>query len=128
MRSIGASILVITLVSLAGCNQAKSPDAVQRDVNSAASSGEKSIARAERREQRTDNSAEQNAANALNRDTDKEVNAALNTALAHAEAEHKVALAQCEGYSGDQQKSCKAQADAAWEDAKARAKEIKKQE
>ena len=128
MRIVTMSVVVLTLAAIAGCNQAKSPEAVQRDVDRAAASGDKSIARAQRREERADASAGQDAASTLNRDTDKAVTSAVDTALARAEANHKVALAQCEGYTGEQQQSCKAQADAAWDNAKVQAKAIKSQE
>jgi hypothetical protein len=113
------------IIGMAGCNQAKSPDAVQRDVNKAESSGESQVARAEQSEARTDERQESHVASAVDSANSAEVNAAVDTAVAQAEADNKVQLAKCESLGGAQQKACRDQANALLDAAKTKAKEIK---
>jgi hypothetical protein len=116
---------VISLLAIAGCNRAKSPDAVQQDVTRAEQSGAKEIARAEQSEAKTDAKQESNVASAVDSANSKEGSASVDTALAQAEADNKVALAKCESLSGDQQKTCRDSANAELDVAKAHAKAIK---
>ena len=116
----------ITLsAALAACNQAKSPDAVRRDMNSATESGSKQIADAQRREARTDAAAEADAQRAVDQANAREMDAAVNTAVTQAEAENKVELARCESLQGERQRACRDQANARLNMARAQAKGIK---
>jgi len=110
---------------LSACNQAKSPESVRRDMNSAAESGSKRVADAQRSEARTDASAEADAQRAVDRANAKEMDAAVNTAVTQAEAENKVELARCESLQGESQRACRDQANARLNMAKAQAKGIK---
>jgi hypothetical protein len=108
---------------LAGCNQAKSPSEVAKDVNSA------SQAAAER----TDKAEEKAAAKVA--DEQKDVRSeqrdaqhvaavqAQDVAKTEAEGARKVALAKCEALSGDRQQACKDQANAAYDLRVAQAKQ-----
>lgn len=89
--------------SLGACNKAEEPAETQADVAEAQAEG-------------TENVAEAQAD--LNQDV---MEGQEQTALAKAEADHKVAIEQCEGLPADQQAPCKSEADGAYEAAKAAA-------
>jgi hypothetical protein len=111
---VSGSLLAAGL--LGGCNQAKDPAQVARDVNKAEQNAAEQTAKAER-------SAENKVGGQI-------VDAAHTAAVQEqkvedtdAEGAHKVALAQCEALSGASQKTCRDQADAAYQQAKAQAKQ-----
>ncbi len=79
---------------LAACNQAKHPADVAKDVNAASQNATKNTANAEEKAAKTD-----------------------------AEGRRQVALAKCEGLSGDRQQACKDEANASYDMAVAKAKE-----
>ena len=115
--STAASIFMIT-----GCNNAKSPDAVAKDVATAEQKAATEVANSE-------NSASKDLGKAADKVDDKLV--ALNNAaakdsyeiaVAKADGDRKVALANCQAASGDAQKACKDQANADYDAAKANAK------
>ena len=118
-------IAALGIFMLAACNQAKSPETVQEDVSHAEVSGGKEVARAEQKEANTDSRQDNKVAAAVDSAASTEVDAAVNTALAQADADKKVALAKCEALGGDQQSACRREAKAQYDLAKARAKEIK---
>jgi predicted small secreted protein len=124
LRSIGYfAMAAVAAALLAGCNQAKSPSEVAKDVNSA------SQAAAER----TDKAEEKAAAKVA--DEQKDVRSeqrdaqhvaavqAQDVAKTEAEGARKVALAKCEALSGDRQQACKDQANAAYDLRVAQAKQ-----
>lgn len=117
--------LIASSAALSACNQAKSPDSVRRDMSSAAESGSKRLAEAQRNEARTDASAEADAQRAVDRANAKEMEAAVNTAVTQAEAENKVELARCEALQGERQRACRDQANARLDMARAQARGIK---
>lgn len=108
------ALSLMTLVTAAGCNQAKSPSTVENNVAKARSEASNKDAKALDKEARTDASA-----------TNSMTNAAADTSVTEAEGAHKVAIAKCEALSGDRQQACKEQADAALDMAKAKAKAMK---
>lgn len=123
-RSIGYfAMTAVAAALLTGCNSAKSPAEVAKDVNSA------SQAAAER----TDKAEEKAAAKVA--DEQKDVRSeqrdaqhvaavqAQDVAKAEAEGARKVALAKCEALSGDRQQACKDQANAAYDLRVAQAKQ-----
>ena len=121
-------LLALTLTAacaLDGCDRAKSPDQVAKDTATAASNASEATAKAEETAGAKVNSA-QNVVH------DEETAAAHTRAVetekvnvAQAEGDHRVALAQCERLSGEDQKACKAQADTAFQTAQALAKQAK---
>jgi hypothetical protein len=113
------------MLVVAGCNQAKSPETVQKDTARAEESGAKEVARAEASESKIDARQENNVASAVDTANSKVDNASVDTAVAQAEADSKVALAKCEALAGDQQKACRDQANSQLEVVKARAKAVK---
>lgn len=107
---------------VAACNNAKSPDTVSKDVAKAEQKASNEVAKSE-------NSAVKDLDGAAGKVDDKLVTfnndaakQAYNVAVAKADGDRKVALANCEAASGDAQKQCKDQAEADYKAAKASAK------
>lgn len=124
LRSISYfAISALAAALLAGCNNAKSPSEVAKDVNSASQSAA----------ERTDKAEEKAAAKVAdeqkdvrNEQRDAQHVAAVqaqDVAKAEAEGARKVALAKCEALSGDRQQACKDQANAAYDLRVAQAKQ-----
>lgn len=124
LRSISYfAISALAAALLAGCNNAKSPSEVAKDVNSASQSAA----------ERTDKAEEKAAAKVAdeqkdvrNEQRDAQHVAAVqaqDVAKAEAEGARKVALAKCEALSGDRQQTCKDQANAAYDLRVAQAKQ-----
>jgi hypothetical protein len=127
MRFQLASAMIITL-GLAACNSAKSPDTVAKDIATAEQKASTEAAKSE-------DSAAKDLSSAAGKVDDKVVafnNAAAkdayNLAIAKADGNRKIALANCESASGDAQKLCKDQADADYAAAKANAKAVAQSE
>jgi len=106
---------------MTGCNNAKSPDAVAKDVSAAEQKASTEVANSEK-------DASKDIGKAADKVDDKLVdlnNAAAkdsyNLAVAKADGDRKVALANCSAVGGDAQKSCKDQANADYDAAKANA-------
>src|SRR5271170_2810788 len=123
MRLQLASTMIIALC-LAACNNAKSPEVVAKDVATAEQKASTEVTKSE-------DSAAKDLNSAAGKVDDKLVafnNAAAkdiyNLALAKADGNRKVALANCESASGDAQKLCKDQAEADYAAAKANAKAV----
>jgi hypothetical protein len=101
---IAGTLGLISLLSLAGCHSAKSPDAVANDVAAAQQSAAGKI---EEKSKDLNNS---------------DAKGAYDVALAKADGDHKVALEKCEALNGDAQTKCKDMADADYDATKANAK------
>jgi len=122
MRKIMTPAIALMIAFAAGCNNAKSPDAVANDVAKAEQKASAELATSE-------NSAAKDMGKAADKVDDKMVDLnnaaakdAYNIVVAQADGDRKVALAKCAALSGDAQKNCKDQADAAYNAAKAGAK------
>jgi hypothetical protein len=122
MRTLSLSAIALTVVCLAACNQAKSPDTVAKDVASAQQKASNEVATQE-------NDASKDITKGADKVGDKMTDLnntaakdAYNITLAKADGDRKVALAKCQSQSGDAQKMCKDQADADYNAAKANAK------
>jgi hypothetical protein len=107
---------------IAACNNAKSPDAVAKDVAAAEQKAATEVANSE-------NSASKDLGKAADKVDDKLVDLnnaaakdAYSIAVAKADGDRKVALANCQAASGDAQKACKDQANVDYDAAKANAK------
>jgi hypothetical protein len=85
------------------CNNAKSPEAAATDIAAARQSAAEKVADAQR-EQQKDMSSD-----------------SYDIAVARAEGDHKIAIQKCDTLEGHDQKTCKDQADADYEAAKANA-------
>jgi hypothetical protein len=122
MRKLPILTIALTLVFAAGCDRAKSPDAVAKDVAAAEQKASNEVANSQ-------NDASKDISKSADKVGDKMVDLnntaakdAYNIALASADGDRKVALAKCDALSGDAQKGCKDQADADYNAAKANAK------
>ena len=115
--------IAIGAASLFGCNHAKSPTTVAKDVSAAEQSAAENNAKVEEKAAekvstaRNDLRAEQREAMHVASSEEEKL------ARANAEGDRKVALAKCEAFSGEQQKACKDQASAAYDVAVAGAKQ-----
>jgi hypothetical protein len=122
MRTLLISTVAMTFMLIAGCNKAKSPDAVAKDVAAAQEKAATEVAKSE-------DAASKDVGKAADKVDDKLVDLnnaaakdAYDIAVAKADGERKVALANCSAASGDAQKGCKDQANADYDAAKASAK------
>jgi hypothetical protein len=122
MRTLIMSGIAIAVLIMAGCDSAKSPETVAKDVAAAEQKASTEVA-----------NSEKNAAKDLDKAADKvddkliafnntAAKDAYNLAVAKADGDRKVAVANCLALGGDAQKSCKDQADADYGAAKATAK------
>ncbi len=122
MRTLPIFAIALTVILAAGCNKAKSPESVAKDVSAAEQKASADVA---------DSKAD--ASKDVAKDADKvgdkmtdlnntAAKGAYDVALAKADGDRKIALAKCDALNGDDQKNCKNQADAEYEAAKADAK------
>lgn len=108
---------------LGGCNNAKSPSTVAKDVNSATQSAEEKTAKAEERAEDKVASADKDV---RSEQRDEQHVAAVqgeDVAETRAKGQRDIALAKCEALSGDRQQACKDQANATYDMAVAQAKQ-----
>ncbi len=122
MRTLPISAIALAVLFAAGCNNAKTPDVVEKDVAVAEQKAATEVAA-------NQNDASKDIGKAADKVDDKladlnntVVNDAYSVAVAKADGDRKVTLAKCEALSGDAQKSCRDQADADFAAAKANAK------
>jgi hypothetical protein len=122
MRTLLTSAIAVTILLMTGCNNAKSPDAVSKDVAAAEQKASTEVAKSE-------NDASKDIGKAADKVDDKLVDLnnaaakdAYNLTVAKADGDRKVALANCSALGGDAQKTCKDQANADYDAAKANAK------
>lgn len=122
MRTLPIMAIALTVIFAAGCNKAKSPESVAKDVSSAEQKASTEVA-----------NSQTDASKDIGKEADKvddkmtdlnntAAKGAYDIALAKADGAHKIALAKCDALSGDNQKNCKDQADADYDAAKANAK------
>ena len=122
MRAFLISAIVMSMVLITGCNSPKSPDAVAKDTAAAEQKASTEVANSEK-------DASKDLGKAADKVDDKLVDFnntaakdAYKLAVAKADGDRKVALANCSAASGDAQKACKDQADADYHAAVADAK------
>jgi hypothetical protein len=116
------ALSILTVGVLAGCNNAKSPDAVANDVAAEQQKAAKNVADV-RKDASKDNVSATDKVDDKSKDLNNvEATGAYDVALARAEGNHKVALDKCNAVSGDAQSKCKDMAGADYDAAKANAK------
>ena len=115
------ALSVLTVAVLAGCNNAKSPEAVANDVAAEQQKAAKNIADV-RKDASKDNASATDKVDDKSKDLNNVATGAYDVALARAEGNHKVSLEKCNAVSGDAQSKCKDMADADYNAAKANAK------
>jgi hypothetical protein len=122
MRMLLASAIAAAVLLSAGCDSAKSPETVNKDVAAAEQKAATEVANSEKAAEKDLNKAAENVDDKLIAFNNAAAKDAYNLAVAKADGDRKVALANCLSLGGDAQKSCKDQADADYGAAKANAK------
>jgi hypothetical protein len=122
MRTLITCAVAAAFMLAGGCNNAKSPETVAKDVAAAEQKASAEVANSEK-------DASKDIGKAADKVDDKLVDLnnaaakdAYNLAVAKADGNRKVALANCLSAGGDAQKACKDQADADYNAAVADAK------
>jgi hypothetical protein len=122
MRTLIMSGIAIAVLIMAGCDSAKSPDTVAKDVATAEQKASTEVANSEKNAAKDLDKAAEKVDDKLVAFNNTAAKDAYNLAVAKADGDRKVALANCLALGGDAQKSCKEQADADYGAAKANAK------
>jgi predicted small secreted protein len=122
MRLQLTSAVVLAAIMTAGCNDAKSPDTVAKDVANAEQKASTEVTKSENSAAKDLSGAADNVDDKLIAFNNAAAKDAYHLAVAQADGDRKVALAKCEALSGDAQKTCKDQAEADYSAAKANAK------
>jgi hypothetical protein len=122
MRTLLTSAIVIAIFTMAGCDNAKPPDTVAKDVTKAEQKAASEVANSEKDAAKDLNKAAEKVDDRLVDFNNAAAKDAYNLAVAKADGDRKVALANCQALGGDAQKTCKDQAEADYSAAKANAK------
>jgi hypothetical protein len=115
-------LVVMATAAFGGCNNAKSPDAVNKDVADAQAKRATEVANARQDAAKDESKAEAKVDDKTTDLNNANAKGAYDVAMAQADGDHKVALQRCDNLAGDAQKACKDQADAKYDLAKANAK------
>jgi hypothetical protein len=122
MRIPMTSAIALCAVLAAGCDKPKSPDAVAHDVAAAEQKASNEVSSSEKDASKDIGNAADKVGDKLTDLNNVAAKDAQNIAIAKADGDRKVALAQCSALAGDAQKKCKDEADADYNAAKANAK------
>jgi hypothetical protein len=122
MRMVLTSAMAIAVLIIAGCDSAKSPDTVSKDVAAAQQKAAAEVANSEKAAEKDLNKAADKVDDTLVNFNNAAAKDAYNLAVAKADGDRKVALANCLALGGDAQKTCKDQAEADYGAAKANAR------
>jgi hypothetical protein len=122
MRTLLASAIAMAVLAGTGCDSAKSPDTVAKDVAAAEQKAAAEVANSEKAADKDLNKAADKVDDKLVAFNNAAAKDAYDLAVAKADGDRKVALANCLSLGGDAQKSCKEQAEADYGAAKANAK------
>jgi hypothetical protein len=123
-RHVGYVVMTLMAAGLvAGCNQAKSPSEVAKDVSSASQQADSRTAKAEEKSESKVTSEQKDVHSAQREEQHVAAVQAQDVAKTEAEGARKVALAKCEALSGNHQQACKDQANADYDMRIAQAKE-----
>jgi len=122
MRTVLISAIAFAVLIIAGCDSAKSPDTVAKHVAAAEQKAAAEVAKSEKAAEKDLNKAADKVDDTLVNFNNAAARDAYNLAVANADGNRKVALANCLALGGDAQKTCKEQAEADYGAAKANAK------
>jgi hypothetical protein len=122
MRTLLTSAIVIAVFTMAGCDNAKPPETVAKDVAKAEQKAASEVASSEKKAEKDLGKAAEKVDDKLVDFNNTAAKEAYNLAAAQADGDRKVALANCLALGGDAQKTCKDQAEADYSAAKANAK------
>ena len=115
-------ITALMIAGISGCNNAKSPDTVENNVSSAQAKASSEVADAKQEAGKDINSAQAKMNEQGTDLNNANAKGSYDVAMAKADGDHKVSTARCDALAGDAQKTCKDQADASYDLAKASAK------
>jgi hypothetical protein len=115
-------VALLAIAAASGCNNAKSPDAVAKDVAEAQAKRASEVANAQHDAAKDSDKAEGKVDDKTVDLNNVNAKGAYDVAMAQADGDHQVALQKCDALSGDSQKACKDQADAKYDLSKANAK------
>jgi hypothetical protein len=122
MRRVSTSAMAIAALMIVGCDGAKSPDTVAKDVAAAQQKAAAELANSEKAAEKDLDRAAVKVDDTLINFNNAAAKDAYNLAVAKADGDRKVALANCLALGGDAQKTCKDQAEADYGAAKANAR------
>lgn len=122
MRTVLTSVMAVAVLIIAGCDSAKSPDTVAKDVAAAQQKAAAEVANSEKSAEKDLNKAADKVDDTLVNFNNAAAKDAYNLAVAKADGDRKVALANCLALGGDAQKTCRDQAEADYGAAKANAR------
>jgi hypothetical protein len=122
MRTLSIIAMGLTIMVATGCNRAKSPDAVAKDVAAAEQKASTELADSRRDASKDMAKQADQVGDRLAQLDDSAAKDGYRIALARADGDRKVALAKCDALSGDAHKNCRDQADADYDAAQANAK------
>ena len=122
MHKFLTSAIVVAIFAMAGCDNAKNPETVAKDVAKAEQKAAGEVANSEKKAEKDLNKAAEKVDDKLVDFNNTAAKEAYNLAVAKADGDRKVALANCLALNGDAQKTCKEQAEADYSAAKANAK------
>jgi hypothetical protein len=122
MRTLIASAMAVAVLVTAGCDSAKSPEAVSKNVAAAEQKAATEVAHSEKAAEKDLNKAADKVDDKLVAFNNAAAKDAYDLTVAKADGDRKVALANCLSLGGDAQKACKDQAEADYGAAKANAK------
>jgi hypothetical protein len=122
MRTLLASAIAMAVLVASGCDSAKSPETVSKDVAAAQQKAASEVANSEKAAEKDLDKAADKVDDKLIAFNNAAAKDAYNLAVSKADGDRKVALANCLSLGGDAQKSCKDQAEADYGAAKADAK------
>jgi hypothetical protein len=114
-------VMLMTLCVAACNNDAKSPDTVDKDVAKAEQKASAEVAKSEDSAAKDLNTAANKVDDKLAGFSNTAAKDAYDLAMANADGDRKIALANCESASGDAQKQCKDQVEADYSAAKGKA-------
>lgn len=122
MCKLFTAVISTAILCMAGCNNAKPPEAVAKDVAAAEQKAATEVANSENAAAKDLGKAAAGVDEKLVAFNNAAAKDAYNLALAKADGDRGVALASCSAMSGDAQKLCKDRAEADYNAAKANAK------
>ena len=106
------SMAILMTLCVAACTDAKSPDTVDKDVAKAEQKASSEVAKSEDSAAKDLNGAARKVDDKLVAFNNTAAKDAYDLAMANADGDRKIALANCESASGDAQKQCKDQVEA----------------
>lgn len=122
MRAFMMPSIVMVALVLGGCNKQKSAEDVSKDIANAEQKASNEVAKSEVRAQSALDKSYAKVSEQEIKFNNDAVHQTYNVAVAKADGDRKVALANCESQSGDAQKSCRDQAETDYKTARADAK------